>query len=1675
MKSISYKIKIRASINGIEKVPSKIAWIQGNDECLLTPCYKENDYLVVELIPDCVGKACIEGYLMFDDVCSNCEPVYFKRCFCDTNAECEECEECSSDGICISKCLEGEYCFDDKCIECDSNKPCPDGKICINGKCVCPQGYFEKNGKCIQCDEHTILNKCQECINGIIRDKICDGACDPNTGRCVDCITSGDCQNRDDGRNCCNPDTKQCECCKGTKWDVIAQKCVPSQCDADEDCGDPCLICTSEGCKEMLCPTGYKCFNGECVPWDCENTKCSNGADCGPNCGCLDGECVPCSILECNNQCIDALGCECKGSNCGSVENCNEEYCDGFTPCIDEGCTCYNNKCVSCKNFPCTPTDGGCTSYNGCDCSGVTCEGDGNGCKDTFTLKNEEDCVSKIGKLVAELATDNGCNCDPIKLKINLLSPDSNDLLKVKIDLFKNNINFTDYKNNELFGDNELVGGKFELFVNKGSGNFEKISEHSPSNNGINEIRLPKNSIGSGINSFQFYIKYSDIKVNSTGCINYGPNGILAPAEGYYTIMVGNPGGSAAQYSEIEKFVNDVVNKRNPLFIFSRSNSSNYGNGKANDNNYSSNGWFYKQQGIKNGNKYTAEVSSIESGLFNNYNYKAKVDCGCSTSAQLSNVIFCNTECISYTFKNCNTELHLQSLNNLIEQNKKLSNSYPNEVRTKFQISLNGGVWKDWDLTGKKFQLENLAQINSAHIRQYYSENGLVIEDCIKELIIVPTEISDVNISATCNEITVEKIDLGYDISNVILNDITYTPINGVVKIPTNGQNGTYNLIISFIGIPCKLEREVDILDCLPKIDVNPEIVYLCNNEDTGEIKVTALSGFNQDQVEFRINNTLIPITGTTNLGQKYISVQRGNGEYNITVSDGVNTLTGKSSVRKFVAPIASINGPCLSTPGSIFIDKIYPHTLIEIYDPSNTLVHKINPITHYSSYVLNGFSNFAFKNVDKQGVYKVKWYFAKGVNDGLTSNMLGTKKFRLPQKCEGEISLTSISSNLKPTPLSVQQVGKICNDKSIIKFQLIHTPSYSTSSENCKKFEFNITPKNGILVDIQGNPLPNNTIQWYDQSIMANSPRYIDVYIKPNQGLTGTNRNVGFEAVRVHNSNCFCKEPDSPKVIANVLLPNNPSISGVNIECVEDINFNYVYTITVDTTNTQGLSPTELTLKTKLLYNDAIITLTRPNNTVTTFTGTYTFVPQGGQGQLLFDFQTYATGNHPSIDCIIPVTTNIVGCTPLSNTCPPLDGKQMTIGVSETMPSCSTGQTVSLDYIWDNYLDTPFNGQGHTYQWYKIEYGVPIPVSSGAISTNVPSLNVGVSTTPTEYGLKLFKNGICEINSINTITVYGVENLNITDPNSLTIGNIMPGGSGTHNFTTTNIPNAIYTWKLYNSVYPSGFTLDSITSLQSIPETVFVVNSNTVEVTACISGCCVTKHVEIILSSNCTNPGTAVINNDMSTSTSKCDNISYISSSPTNGASITHYKWNVDGVDLTSYQPVGISPAPFIPKLMNSALTPGEHDIILFLQLDNNCEIESNSLKYVKCANNWEVDHSSTKFQVSCLNSTNYSQSLHFKINSSCISSNRTFYIDVVEKVSNNILVSHTYSVPPIQSCTSPLLIASNAPVISGHPYVGETKDFWIKIYNDAGKTDLYDTVESNGITFPSSCSIIP
>lgn len=844
MKYTSYKIKIRATINGVEKIPSKIAWIQGNDECLVTPCYKENDYLVVELLPDCVGDACIEGYLLFDDVCTDCEPIHFKRCFCSTDEDCEDCEECTAQGVCVSKCIGDEYCLDDKCVECDPNNPCPDGKICINGKCVCPQGTFESNGKCVECDSSTPLTKCQECRNGVIIEKVCDGVCDPGTGVCVDCLNSGDCYDRADGRNCCNAVTKKCECCPGTIWSAEQKKCIPLLCVSDADCGDPCLKCTPEGCQPMICPPGYKCWEGTCVYWPCTSTSCENGADCGPDCGCIElngvRQCVPCHILNCLGLCQQALGCKCVNEVCVPVDNC-EQYCDGFTPCTEPGCTCYNNRCVSCENFPCVNTEGGCASFYNCACNNEN-KCTGAGCVDKLEIKQECGSGELDCKLVAEFTTK-GCKCDPIRFEtINktscvplLTQVDTlNPSLGLEVAIYKGQVLYSDFSNVNI-GDNEIISGSIQTRVTHYNVFGEVISSINVA--GIADKAISNNAVAGRIEvikDLHFKRSYSalengqqvtrgtlvkvelfakNVEIPNNDCINYNDEVIATYELNFRTAQdTLNTCAALAQTFNTQKQVkqlNDTTSAKKPLFIWSKGITDFSTGPFVNNKVYNQSGWFRKVYGVKSGNVWrdTIDRHADPFELWNNYNYQVKVDCGCATVATKNKVLFCCAPEFSYALDNCNTKLTLQPFN-VCDVNGKVSEFAPAESQTNYylQLELKDGSKQDvkieFDTTTRTVLFEynepTKPSIVKASIFQSYKVGGLLsIRECVKELDITEVAETLVSFVRTCNQ-TNPNTNTGIKATKVVVQQTVGIPKISKIEFLLNLNENPLNTALAF-------------------------------------------------------------------------------------------------------------------------------------------------------------------------------------------------------------------------------------------------------------------------------------------------------------------------------------------------------------------------------------------------------------------------------------------------------------------------------------------------------------------------------------------------------------------------------------------------------------------------------------------------------------------------------------------------------------------------------------------------------------------------------------------------------------------------------------------------------------------------------------------------------------
>lgn len=402
-------------------------------------CVVANGCFDVQVPEDISPNTCIEGYIICED-CGKCPAKYFKICLCDDNLDCPACHTCVN-GLCVAYCTDSQYCLEGQCVECEEE--CPNGKVCLNGKCQCPSDkpFEDAHGNCVSCLTSENCPACTECIGGKCLPIACDkGVCNPETGICQDCINSGHCADRTDGRNCCNEDGK-CDCCDGYYFDVVQGKCIQNpQCTKDTDC-PPCSICVDGLCVPIECPDGYICDpdTGDCVFNPCPNQPCNNGAECGPDCGCFEGQCVPCRNLQCNtDECAKALGCECYGTVCAPTSGCSGNCSTGYD--CGQGCTCYQGQCVPCSNFPCIPDE--CSSRPGCQCNGQNCAGTGKtGCTDTFELiKIDEGC-----DLEARLNVKKNCPCPSITVGItpSSISQTNDYKTSVQISLHKGKGLFT--------------------------------------------------------------------------------------------------------------------------------------------------------------------------------------------------------------------------------------------------------------------------------------------------------------------------------------------------------------------------------------------------------------------------------------------------------------------------------------------------------------------------------------------------------------------------------------------------------------------------------------------------------------------------------------------------------------------------------------------------------------------------------------------------------------------------------------------------------------------------------------------------------------------------------------------------------------------------------------------------------------------------------------------------------------------------------------------------------------------------------------------------------------------------------------------------------------------------------------------------------------------------------
>lgn len=920
MKSTSYKIRIRATVNGVEKTPSNIAWINGSDECLVRKCYKEKDYIVIELIPDCVGDSCIEGWVNFDENCADCEPIYFKRCFCSGDTDCGPCEECVL-GVCQSKCPIDFVCKNDKCIECDSTIPCPDGKICKDNKCVCAPGTFYSNQykRCVECDSNTVFtDKCKSCINGHILQVDCYGACDPTTGTCVDCIKRNDCDINKDGRYCC--EDKVCKCCAGTVWNPTLNKCV-------EDCKDAgcptCQRCGSEGCEPFKCPEKFKCVNDVCEPWPCTNTTCANGGDCGKDCGCLDGVCVPCATLGCTTgKCEKTLGCKCSDNAiCKGIGNYDYDYCDGFSPCLQDGYTCYKNTCVDCGNFSCTT--GECAVQLGCKCLNDKCvddpDGGGDGCSDSFTLLPEcgADC-----KLKASL-NSKSCKCDPIKFEVKPTTANGKTI--VNVEMYKGVTKYKEYINAETIGNNEIVSGQISVFIT-----YTKASSTSQLPSPLQEtktVTLATNNTVPNIEildksgyTVSFTVQNKGIKISNNSCTDYDDEVIAS-----YNSADILSGVIKANMSK------DSTSNRKPLFVWYK------------------NGILIKKDFPKGSSgKYEDFIDDYTLATFGD-DFVVKTECGCATTTSLSNLEFCCSN-IDVPITACGSKAAIPKID-LCELVKK-------QVYATIQFTLSDNTKDERVLSGAKFEYDAPKDTSIESAEFYLEAKGK--KYCVKQLPI-PNKIAPTPIfTPICGDASTvtAKMNIAAPVGSNITS-ISFTPKGVINDIIKTGQSINFDVDKNLLANVGGLEAIVTYTNgCITKVNIPPceaKVGFIssydrptCDNlGQTGQITLIPVGFDSNKAINYTVfkNGTIIqtfsytpkvsptqylsPIPTTSPILTKYLApVQiqyEGDGTYTIWIEQNGKKVIEVITIEtpnNIVSPIINIvGGLCLADKSTIFVE----------------------------------------------------------------------------------------------------------------------------------------------------------------------------------------------------------------------------------------------------------------------------------------------------------------------------------------------------------------------------------------------------------------------------------------------------------------------------------------------------------------------------------------------------------------------------------------------------------------------------------------------------------------------------------------------------------------------------------------------------------------------------------
>lgn len=772
--------------------------------CGVVVCEEKNGILTIQIPKGCEGE-CLEGIITCNEPCTNCVPQRVTVCPCNTPADCDDCSSCI-DNLCVSVCDDEEFCEDGICKECNDANPCEGDKVCVGGECVCPSGTFETDkGECWPCDPNDVPN-CYICTReGLIPVECKDGeVCDPNDGKCKECIGTGDCG---DNEVCEDGD---CVCEQGFYRDPITGDCIESpDCESDEDCPD-CFVCDQFGnCVPKQCPDGQVCdpSDGKCKTPCEDGTDCPNGEGCDPD----TGFCEECADQDCSTpDCAKLLGCECDGSdNCVDIDNCTGD-CNNSFDC-GPGCVCHEGQCVSCKNFPCNGCDvPGCECLNGVDCV----EDPDYTCQDEFEVRKSENGCN----LLAEATLQDRCSCDPITLTFkatDLVSENSNsknldfiiEARKGRADTFAqatqlprlDNSSHPDIANNDV----PVTGSvKFKqtITVSELDVNGNIIPNTSKQEVMFN-LNISFNDVGFvNVDNKPVYKRGAEIDIDSvthritqvrfeiiqddafdfsgrSGCV-YEPTNTL----GVFSITTSQFNGiSATSLSVFNKFRSLFSgSERNPLVKWYRNapNATSYnestdvfrkvyvptiGNGIYVDTLY----------GPDEIPSVDGVLSPSEGELWSGYGYAARVDCACGDNYDdHGKLSFCQPDEVTADFNSCNTTVQLGSFQ-VCDVNQDITQwtGVPAKAQVFFDLVINGEVFKIFRHYDAQDAILDVSNTNNSLFKEYSLQNDVLITSV--KLVQRTSEVTlceqVINVPALQErDVEIADIDCGFDDEYVV-------------------------------------------------------------------------------------------------------------------------------------------------------------------------------------------------------------------------------------------------------------------------------------------------------------------------------------------------------------------------------------------------------------------------------------------------------------------------------------------------------------------------------------------------------------------------------------------------------------------------------------------------------------------------------------------------------------------------------------------------------------------------------------------------------------------------------------------------------------------------------------------------------------------------------------------